>query len=237
MNISANLLGLDNAATPLGLKAMRELQTLNPAPDTATNAMATFLAINTSNVTLIPFTIISYRVAAGSQDPARPLVAMVLTTLVSTIVAVIVVRWMAQMATIRRDRLPILATSFFGGLTSMQSIIDVLDTVSQWIIPLVMLLIILCAWYKKVPMYESFVTGAKEGFDVAVMIIPYLVAMLFVIKVFLASGIFEDLKAGLGSMMAMVGLGDFTATLDLLPVALDTPIDWQRGSRRHVGNF
>ena len=96
MNISANLLGLDNAATPLGLKAMRELQTLNRHPETATNAMATFLAINTSNVTLIPFTIISFRAAANSQNPPGPLVAMVFTTMVSTIVAIVVVRWMAR---------------------------------------------------------------------------------------------------------------------------------------------
>ena len=96
MNISANMLGLDNAATPLGLKAMRELQTLNRTPGTATNAMATFLAVNTSNVTLVPFTIISYRVAAGSENPAGPLLAMILTTLVSTIVAIFVVRWMAR---------------------------------------------------------------------------------------------------------------------------------------------
>ena len=96
MNISANMLGLDNAATPMGLKAMKELQTLNPTEDTATNAMATFLALNTSSVTLIPFTIIGYRAAADSADPVGPLAAMVLTTTVSTIVAIIVVRWLAK---------------------------------------------------------------------------------------------------------------------------------------------
>ena len=106
----------------------------------------------------------------------------------------------------------------------MHSMLEVLDTISQWIIPMVILLIIIWAYYKQVPMYESFVTGAKEGFDVAIMIIPYLVAMLFVIKVFLASGIFDDVKAGLSALMAMVGLGEYTATLDLLPVALTRPL-------------
>ncbi len=97
MNLSANMLGLDNAATPMGLKAMRELQTLNPTEDTATNAMATFLAMNTSSVTLIPFTIVGYRAIAGSDDPTGPLGAITLTTMVSTVVAVIVVRWLSRL--------------------------------------------------------------------------------------------------------------------------------------------
>jgi spore maturation protein A len=97
MNISANMLGLDNAATPMGLKAMQELQTLNPEKDTATNAMATFLAVNTSNVTIVPITIIAYRVAAGSNDPAGPLVWIFLTTLVTTIVAIVAVRFLSRL--------------------------------------------------------------------------------------------------------------------------------------------
>jgi spore maturation protein SpmA len=96
MNFAANMLGLDNAATPFGLKAMKELQTLNPTEDTATDAMATFLAINTSNVTLLPITIIALRVASGSEQPARPIAGMFLATLVSTIVAVIAVRYLAR---------------------------------------------------------------------------------------------------------------------------------------------
>lgn len=96
MNISANMLGLDNAATPLGLKAMQELQTLNPQKDTATNSMATFLAINTSNVTIIPIAIIGYRVAAGSEDPVGPLIPIFLTTCITTIVAIIAVRLLAK---------------------------------------------------------------------------------------------------------------------------------------------
>ncbi|MEM8678497.1 MAG: nucleoside recognition domain-containing protein [Planctomycetota bacterium] len=97
MNLSANMLGLDNAATPMGLKAMRELQTLNPSEDTATNSMATFLSLNTSSVTLIPFTIIGYRALAESKDPMEPFVAITLTTLVSTIVAVIAARWLSRL--------------------------------------------------------------------------------------------------------------------------------------------
>ena len=96
MNMSANMLGLDNAATPLGLKAMQELQTLNPQQDTATNSMATFLAINTSNVTIIPIAIIGYRVAAGSEDPVGPLIPIFLTTCVTTIVAIVAVRLLAK---------------------------------------------------------------------------------------------------------------------------------------------
>lgn len=96
MNLSANMLGLDNAATPLGLKAMRELQELNPTKDTATDAMATFLAMNTSSVTLIPFTVIGYRAIEGSENPTGPLAGMIVVTSISTIVAVITVRWLAK---------------------------------------------------------------------------------------------------------------------------------------------
>lgn len=95
MNLSANMLGLDNAATPLGLKAMRELQELNPVKDTATNSMAMFLAINTSSITLIPITIMGYRALNGSQNPAEPIAGTLLATLVSTIFAIVITRWMS----------------------------------------------------------------------------------------------------------------------------------------------
>lgn len=106
----------------------------------------------------------------------------------------------------------------------MESLRLGIDTFSQWTIPLVMLIIILWGASKRVPMYEAFVTGAKEGFDVAVMIIPYLVAILFVIKVFMASGIFADLKAGLGWVMTAAGMGAYTESLDLIPMALIRPL-------------
>lgn len=110
MNISANMLGLDNAATPMGLKAMQELQTLNPVKDTATNSMATFLAINTSNVTIIPITIIAYRVAADSTDPAGPLVPIFLTTSVTTIVAVLAVRMLQKSPTFAMPAIEVAST-------------------------------------------------------------------------------------------------------------------------------
>ena len=106
----------------------------------------------------------------------------------------------------------------------MESLRDILDSVSQWMVPILMLVIILAASRKKVPMYESFVDGAKEGFGVAVTIIPYLVAILFVIKVFIASGVFDDLKWGVGWVMAQVGLGAYTESLDLLPLAFTRPL-------------
>ena len=106
----------------------------------------------------------------------------------------------------------------------METIYQSLLVASQWTIPATVLLIVVWAAYKRVPMYESFVTGAKEGFDIAIMIIPYLVAMLFVIKVFMASGIFDDLKAGGTIAMQAVGLGGYTETLDLLPLAFTRPL-------------
>jgi spore maturation protein B len=104
------------------------------------------------------------------------------------------------------------------------SLADIIEAVSQWMIPATILLIIIWAAYKRVPLYESFVTGAKEGFQIAVMIIPYLVAMLFVIKVFMASGIFEDVKYGLTAAMQSAGLGEYAETLDLLPLVLTKPL-------------
>jgi len=106
----------------------------------------------------------------------------------------------------------------------MSKIADVMGTVSQWAIPALIMVIILSAAKKRVPMYESFVTGAKEGFNVAVMIIPYLVAILFAIKVFVASGIFDDIKYGLAAVMNAGGLGAYTESLDLLPLALTKPL-------------
>jgi len=106
----------------------------------------------------------------------------------------------------------------------LEWLVPTMNTVSQWTIPLVMLLIIVCAAYKKVPMYESFITGAKEGFSVAVMIIPYLVAILFVIKVFMASGAFEDMKLLAIWVMQQVGLAEYTESLDLMPLAFTRPL-------------
>jgi spore maturation protein B len=106
----------------------------------------------------------------------------------------------------------------------MSTLQQTLDIVSQWAIPATILLIITWAAYKRVPMYESFVTGAKEGFDIAIMIIPYLVAMLLVVKVFVASGIFDDIKVGAGYLMAAAGLEEYTETLDLLPLAFVRPL-------------
>jgi spore maturation protein B len=106
----------------------------------------------------------------------------------------------------------------------MESLLQGMNTVSQWTIPMVILLIIVCAAYKKVPMYESFVTGAKEGFSVAVMIIPYLVAILFVIKVFMASGAFEDMKLIAAWVMERIGMGAYTESLDLMPLACTRPL-------------
>ena len=106
----------------------------------------------------------------------------------------------------------------------MESLREIMDGVSQWAVPAIILLIIVAAARRKVPMYESFVTGAKEGFDVAIMIIPYLVAILFVIKVFTASGIFDDMKLAAGWVMAQIGLGAYVESLDLLPLALTRPL-------------
>lgn len=201
MNMAANMLGLDNAATPLGLKAMQELQTLNPVKDTATNAQILFLVINTSSVTLLPVTIFMYRAQMGAADPTSVFIPILLATSVSTLVGILTVAAI--------QRLPIwdrVVLAYFGGfalaLSSLAVYITSLPAAEQtaqstlagnFLIFTVMVGFLYAGWRKKVPVYETFVEGAKEGFEVAIRIIPYLVAMLVAIGVFRASGALDGL--------------------------------------------
>jgi spore maturation protein SpmA len=230
MNFSANMLGLDNAATPLGLKAMNELQTLNPDKETATNAQIMFLVLNTSGLTLIPISIMVYRAELGAANPADVFLPILLTTYVATLVALI------GMALVQRINLldPVLLGWLLGitGLVGavvyafagmpQERVQAISNVVANVVLYGVISAFLLMALVRKVNAYEAFIEGAKEGFQVAIRIIPYLVAVLVAIGVFRASGTLDLLTRGLGVLFAAIGLDE--RMIPALPTALMKPL-------------
>lgn len=226
MNMAANMLGLDNAATPMGLKAMKELQELNPKKDTASNPMIMFLVINTSGLVLIPISIMVYRAQMGAAQPTDIFIPILMSTFISTVVGVITVS-IAQRINLLNKAILILAgflSLFFGGLIYLFTILsrEEMGTYSTLVANVILfgviVLFILTGVRKKINVYDSFVEGAKEGFTTAVRIIPYLVAFLVGIAVFRTSGAMDILVGGIGSVVALCGLD--TSFVGALPTAL-----------------
>jgi spore maturation protein SpmA len=230
MNMAANMLGLDNAATPLGLKAMRELQELNPDPEQASNDQILFLVINTSAVTLIPVTIFTYRAQLGAADPTDVFIPILIATYCSTLTGLLVT------AAVQRLRLwePVVL-AYLGGMTAAvaglvvwfasmdREIMEVRSAVlANVLIFGVIVAFLLAAARRRVPLYETFVDGAKEGFQVAVGIIPYLVAMLVAIGVFRASGALDLILDGVRDAVSALGMD--SRWVDGLPTALMKPL-------------
>lgn len=229
MNMAANVLGLDNAATPMGLKAMRELQSLNPTPDTASNAQILFLVLNASSVTLLPVTIFTYRAQMGAQDPTDVFIPLLMATYCSTLAGFLFV------STVQRLRLDAVVLAWLGGLTAVVGGLALYfaqlpaaqmtaqsSTLSNFLLLSLVVVFLLGAVMKGVNAYEAFIDGAKEGFQTAVTIIPYLVAMLVGIGMLRASGALpafvELVRAG------VAGLGFDTAWVDGLPTLLMKPL-------------
>jgi len=229
MNMGANMLGLDNAATPLGIKAMQELQTLNPSKDTASDAQVLFLVINTASVTLLPVTIFTYRAQLGAADPTDVFVPLLITTYIGTLVGLFVTGFFQRLHLWNRVTLAYLggATALVGGLVTYFSSLGAAEMTRQSTILSNLLLFgivvafLLLAARRRINAYEAFVEGAKEGFNTAVTIIPYLVAMLVAIGVFRASGAL-DLASG-AIRGAVAGLGFDARWVDGLPTALMKP--------------
>lgn len=231
MNVSANLLGLDNAATPTGLKAMQQLQELNPRKDTASNAMIMFLTLNTSGLTLIPVSILAYRSQCGATDPADVFIPILLATLCSTLTGLMVASVYQRINLFRKATLLLftviallvaaLFTCIYGmDAAGIQAFCRVLTSV---ILLGIILLFILAGWRKKLNVYDSFVQGAKGGFQVAVNLIPYIVAILIGIGVFRSSGALGMLQEGLQAAVSACGLN--TDFVNAIPVALMKPIN------------
>jgi spore maturation protein SpmA len=230
LNLSANILGLDNAATPLGIKAMQDLQTLNPRPDTASNAQILFLVLNTSSVTLFPMTILLYRAQLGSEDPAAVFIPILLATSCSTLAGLLVTAWVQRISL--RDG--VVLGFILGGLALLLALVAWFaqlsaaelqrqsSLLSNLLIVSLVVLFLVAAHRRAVNVYETFIEGARQGFDTAIGIIPYLLAMLVAIGVFRASGALDLL---LDLVRALVAAGGWDPRwVEGLPTALMKPL-------------
>ncbi len=245
LNMSANALGLGNAATPFGIRAMRELDRLNPNKGTATNAMALFLAINTSSVTLLPTGVIALRASAGSMDPAAILPTTLFATFCSTTVAILAAFFYQRFFPITvttdqpsepddgepetGDEPPVESSAGYPAWVSILALAAVVAlipvtifhgrAISPWVIPGLMILLLGFGFVRGVRVYEAFVEGAREGFEVAIRIIPYLVAILVAVGMFRESGAMGYLVGIISPITAPLGL-----PAEALPMALMRPL-------------
>jgi len=230
MNFSANLLGLDNAATPLGLKAMKEMQTLNKKPDTASNSQIMFLVLNTSGLSIIPLTVILDRSVMGAEYPTDIFLPVLLATSISTIVGLITISIYQKINLFDKTILAYLG-SFIVLLigivyyfsTIPQEQLSVISSVaSNLIIFTFIISFLILGIRKRINLYETFIEGAKEGFNIAVKIIPYLVALLVAIGVFRASGAFDSMINGIAWVIGLTGAN--TDFVNALPTAFMKPL-------------
>lgn len=230
MNLAANMLGLDNAATPLGLKAMEGLQELNPKKDTASNPMIMFLVLNTSGLTLIPISIMVYRAQLGAAQPTDVFVPILLATFFSTLAGIIAVSLYQRINLLNRTILLFLGGTslviagiiYFFSMLSRQQINIYSTTTANVFLFVIIIGFIVAGMRKKINVYDAFVEGAKEGFTTAVRIIPYLVAILVAIGVFRASGCMDYLIEGIANLVSLCGINsDFVGAL---PTALMKPL-------------
>ncbi|OKL38669.1 nucleoside recognition domain-containing protein [Pontibacter flavimaris] len=230
MNFSANMLGLDNAATPLGLKAMKEMQELNPDKDTASNAQIMFLVLNTSGLTIIPISIMVFRAQLGAVDPSDVFIPILLATFFATLVGLIAVALYQRINLFDKVILAYLGTLLLliCGLMYYFSVIpqeqvSVISTVASNVILFsIIISFIGLALVRKVNVYDAFIEGAKEGFSVAITIIPYLVAILVAIGVFRTSGALDMLVNGIAYLIGLTGVN--TDFVPALPVAFMKPL-------------
>ncbi len=230
MNFSANMLGLDNAATPFGLRAMQSLQELNPKPDTASNAQIMFLVLHTSGLTIIPLSILAQRAILGATNPSDVFIPCVIGTYVTTVAALVAVAIKQRINLVNPTVL-----GWLGGITGLIVLAlwylsgkpkEEVETISKVAGNLILLIIIVAflggALYRKVPVFETFIEGAKGGFETSVRIIPYLVGMLVAIGAFRNAGAMDFLVDGLTYVIGLTGVNtDFT---NALPVALMKPL-------------
>ncbi|PRD47189.1 nucleoside recognition domain-containing protein [Sphingobacterium haloxyli] len=230
MNFSANALGLDNAATPLGLKAMKELQEINTQKDAASNAQIMFIVLNASSLTLLPISIMAYRQAAGAAQPSDIFLPILIATFFSTLAGLITVSLYQKINLFQKTVMLYLgglailigaALYYFSTLSPEE--IDVISRVfGNLVLFSIFVSFIALALFKRINVYDAFIEGAKEGFEVAVKIIPYLVAILVGIAVFRASGTMDYLIEGVSALIAFAGID--TSFVEALPVAFMKPL-------------
>ena len=234
LNFAANGLGLDNAATPIGLRAMRELQSLNPKPDTASNAQILFLVLNASSLTLLPVSLFMFRAQQGAADPTLVFLPILLATCASTLAGFlavafcqrlkltdpVVLAWLGGGALALGGFMALLASMTATAIAALSSLLGNLTLFC------ILLLFLLTGAWKKVPVYEAFVEGAKEGFDIAKNLLPYLVAMLCAVGMLRASGALDFLLDGIRWLAAQAGWD--ARFVDALPTALVKPFSARR---------
>lgn len=230
MNLSANMLGLDNAATPMGLRAMKEMQELNPEKETATNAQIMFLVLNTSGLTIIPISIIAYRTQCGAANPTDVFLPLLITTFFSTLAGLIVTSLVQKINLFNK-----MVLLYLGGLSTIvagllyfinrmePTQIEYISNVASSIILLgIITTFILLAMFKKVNVYDAFIDGAKEGFSTAIQIIPFLIAILVAVGLFRASGALDLLIDGIRWIVSL--FASDTRFVDALPTAFMKPL-------------
>ncbi|MFD2513580.1 nucleoside recognition domain-containing protein [Pontibacter locisalis] len=230
MNFSANMLGLDNAATPLGLKAMKEMQELNPHKETASKAQIMFLVLNTSGLTIIPISVMVFRAQLGAADPSDIFIPILLATFFSTVTGLIAVAFYQRinllhpviLAYLGTFMLLVIGMIYYFSIIPQEQVSLISTVASNVILFSIIISFVGLALYRKVNVYDAFIEGAKEGFTVAITIIPYLVAILVAIGVFRTSGALDLLVDGIGYGIALTGLN--TDFVPALPVAFMKPL-------------
>lgn len=230
MNIAANILGLDNAATPMGLKAMQDLQSINPNKDTASNAQILFLVLNTSSLTLLPVTIFMYRAQQGAADPGAVFLPILMATSASTLTGLLAVAYM-QKINLFDKTIALYFSAFAILLAALASFLVKLPAeemsatsglLGNFILFGVIMLFLGAGWYKKVDVYDAFIEGAKEGFEIAIKLIPYLLAMLVAIGLLRSSGVLDNLLSIFNYLFTLAGFN--TDFIQALPTAFMKPL-------------
>ncbi len=230
MNIAANMLGLDNAATPLGLKAMKELQEINPKKDEASNPMIMFLVLNTSGLTIIPIGVMVYRAQMGAANPADVFLPILIATFLSSLAGLIAVSIYQRINLFNKVIIGVLGTmcaliaGLFVGIRhlSQEQLTTYSTLTSSFILLGIIVTFVLTAAFKRINVYEAFIDGAKDGFKVAVDVIPYLIAILVAVGVFRASGAMDFLIEGMARFFAWIGIN--TDFVGALPTAIMKPL-------------
>ena len=230
MNVAANILGLDNAATPMGLKAMQDLQSLNPEKNTASNAQILFLVLNTSSLTLLPVTIFMYRAQQGATDPTAVFLPILMATGASTLTGLLSVAYVQKINLLDKTialyftMLAILLAALASFLVAMpaEEMARTSSLLGNLILFSIIMLFLSTGWIKKVDVYDAFIEGAKEGFEIAIKLIPYLLAMLVAIGLLRSSGVLDSLLSIFESLFALMGFN--TDFVQALPTAFMKPL-------------
>lgn len=230
MNVSANALGLDNAATPFGIKAMHDMQSLNQRKDTLSNSQILFLVLNTSSVTLFPIAVFLYRAEQGAAQPTDVFIPILLATSASTLAGLLVTSWVQKINLFNKVVVIYLlaglsfltAIIFYFSKLAAQQLATQSSLIANFLLLTFIVVVLLSAWHKKLDSYSLFIEGAKKGFELAISLIPYLIAMLIAIGMLRASGVLDSIMSSISNIVAITGLDN--RFVEAIPNALMKPL-------------